>query len=102
MRAIVSQIGQKPLNMQMAHLHHILSLNGRSGAERILVREGQEILRAVNIDPVKGFQIHVFAPNKGHTIAATKLLVYSLREAAGSRNQILKVLKIFGEEAAGR
>lgn len=32
-------------NMENPHDHHILSVNGRLGAERALVREGQDILR---------------------------------------------------------
>ncbi|HET9334863.1 MAG TPA: hypothetical protein VFO12_00485 [Sphingomicrobium sp.] len=95
-------LGPRPAGMINPHRHHILSLNGTAGAERALVREGQDILRSAGIDPVKGVENLVWAPNKGHTLGATQALVTSLREVAGSPKLILRVLREHGQIAAGR
>jgi hypothetical protein len=98
-------LGPRPAGMINPHRHHILSLNGTAGAERALVREGQDILRGVGIDPVNGVENLVWAPNKGHTFAATETLVNDLRAASAagaSRSRIEQILKMYGQTAAGR
>jgi hypothetical protein len=88
--------------MDAPHLHHILYVNGRSGAERGLVSEGHRILREVGIDPLKGTENLVWAPNKGHTLAETRALVERLRLERGSETGVTKVLKQFGRKAESR
>ena len=103
MADITAKLGEKPLGMVNAHLHHILSVNGRTGAERALVREGQAILKQVGIDALKGVENLAWAPNKGHTIAETRALVTALRGAeANGRARIEKILLQFGDRAANR
>ena len=98
-------MGPKPSGMIGAHRHHILQLNGRAGVHRTLVREGQDILRSHNIDPVQGIENLVWAPNKGHTTAATRSLVEDLRSAHQlglGRDEIVEVLALHGRIAAAR
>ena len=97
--ATIRDLGPPPPGMERPHRHHILSLNGRTGDERALVREGQQILREVGIDPERGIENLVWASNRGHTIAETRNLVEQLREAAGSRTDVLLVLNTFSATA---
>jgi hypothetical protein len=98
-------LGAAPESMKNAHIHHILEVNGRAGEHRALVREGQEILRNYDIDPLQGIENLTWAPNTGHTEIAAQNLVEELRSAqqAGlSRDDIIKILKDHGQQAAGR
>lgn len=88
--------------MYEPHRHHILDWDGQPGAHRALVREGQDILREVDIDPILGLENLVWAPNKGHTIGATRSLVDDLRAARGSRSDIVEILRMHGDAASGR
>lgn len=91
--------------MKNPHAHHILEVNGRPGEHRALIREGQDILRSYDIDPLQGGENLVWAPNKGHTLSAAKDLVDELKNAKQvglSRNQIVKILKEHGQRAARR
>ncbi len=98
-------MGPAPKGITRPHRHHILSLNGRAGEERALVREGQDILRGVDIDPLHGIENLTWAPNKGHTIDVTRTLVGELRaaqQAGAGKRQIVRILRQFGDEARGR
>ena len=87
--------------MRQPHLHHILSVNGRRGEERALIREGQAILNDVGINPLKDREVLVWAPNKGHTVAETRMLVERLR-LAENKAQVVSILDQFGKRASGR
>ena len=56
--------------MVRAHAHHILFKAGLGQAQRELVGEGMEILLRHGVDPIKGLDNLVWAPNvKGqHTV----------------------------------
>ena len=95
-------MGPVPPGMRNPHKHHILDLNGRAGEHRALVREGQDILRDVGIDPLKGLENLTWAPNRGHTMQATANLVSKLRQDAGSRKAILRTLEEFRDAARNR
>ena len=97
----------EPPGMEDPHIHHILSLNGRTGYERRLVREGQAILSGepYNLDPIVGVENLVWAPNKEHILRHTGALVKELKEAAAlgaTRNEIIDILQRHGELAAAR
>ena len=99
------QMGPVPPGMRGAHAHHILDLNGRPGAHRALVREGQDILRAYDIDPLHGAENLTWAPNRGHTLENTRAVVERLREAQRTgkgRGDIVDILRLQGRIAAGR
>ena len=92
-------------NMKNPHDHHTLEVNGRPGEHRAIVREGQEILRNYDIDPLHGLENLVRAPNKGHTMGAAQELVDELKAAKEygfSRNDVVEILKRHGEIARGR
>jgi LysM repeat protein len=52
----IEALGTARAGMKNPHRHHILEVNGRAGEHRALGREGQEILRSYNIDPLQGNQ----------------------------------------------
>ena len=58
--------------MKNHHAHHILLKRGNGKAQQELVKEGQEILREYDIDPIYGLENLTWAPNiKGqHHITA--------------------------------
>ena len=98
-------LGPAPEGMKNPHRHHILEANGRPGEHRAIVREGQDILRSYDIDPLQGVENLVWAPNKGHTIAPAQNLVDDLRTAQQfglSRDEIVEILKDHGQRAAQR
>jgi hypothetical protein len=101
-RTTLDALGPAPSDMLNPHIHHILPLNGRAGVERALIREGQSYLREVNIDPVVGVENLAWAPNTGHTIAASRAVVDDLRLVRGSRQDILDVLNRHARIARGR
>jgi hypothetical protein len=91
--------------MKNAHLHHILEVNGRYGEHRLLIREGQDILRSYDIDPLQGVENLVYAPNKGHKLGAATDLVQDLRDAQQMglrRDAIVDILTEHGQRAARR
>ncbi len=101
-----SLIGDPPDGMIRAHAHHILFKEGLGEAQKALVQEGQKILYHYGIDPIKGVENLVWAPNiKGqHTTAALEHIVSELRNIfnlGGTKKQIVEKLKQLGEEAAG-
>jgi len=101
----VGQMGPAPADMLNAHRHHILEVNGRFGEHRLVVREGQDILRTYDIDPLQGVESLVWAPNKGHTLNAAANLVQDLRSAQHfgvGREEIIDILSRHGQSAARR
>ena len=75
------------------------------------MREGQEILRQVGIDPIFGKEVFVWAPNNPpgqHDIVALKPLVDALRKSPMGPDgkpvykNIKTILEKFGEKAAKR
>lgn len=101
----IKRMGPAPAGMKNPHRHHILEVNGRAGSHRTIIREGQDILRRYDIDPLQGVENLVWAPNKGHTQSAAGALVADLRaaEAAGaSRSRIVTILRLHGDAAARR
>lgn len=101
-------IGPPPKGMIDPHAHHILFKKGRKGIQEELVKEGQEILRKYDIDPIWGKENLVWAPNriKGqHTTEVLERVVVTLREAYEEdfdRDEIINLLKKLGQEAASR
>lgn len=98
-------MGPAPGGMINPHKHHILEVNGRPGEHRALVREGQDILRSYDIDPLQGVESLVWAPNKGHTIAPAQDLVNELRmarDAGVGRDVVADILARHGQAAARR
>ena len=76
-----------------------------------LVREGQEILRQVGIDPIFGKEVFVWAPNNPpgqHDIVALQPLVDALRKSPKGPDgkpyyqNIVDILDEFGRDAAKR
>jgi hypothetical protein len=101
----IEAMGPRPAGMKNAHRHHILEVNGRAGEHRTLVREGQDILRSYNIDPLQGPENLVWAPNKGHTATAARNLVEELRtlkQVGADRDLIVDTLRRHGQQAARR
>lgn len=90
------------------HAHHILFKEGHGDAQKALVKEGQELLRRYNIDPIMGKENLVWAPNRvqgQHGIEALQNVVNKLKQvenAGGDRDDIIKMLKKLGELAAER
>ena len=99
------QMGPVPAGMRSPHAHHILEVNGKAGSYRTLVREGQDILRTYDIDPLHGVENLTWAPNKGHTLENTRLLVRDLKAGRSSgfkRDEIVSILTDHGDRARGR
>ncbi|MBQ0929751.1 hypothetical protein [Ideonella alba] len=104
-KEIEDAMGPAPAGMQNAHRHHILDANGQPGPQRALVREGQDILREYDIDPLHGTENLVWAPNKGHSLANTESLVEQLRAAkigGLTREDIVTIPRQAGKEAGER
>ncbi|WP_244625401.1 hypothetical protein [Macrococcoides canis] len=86
------------------HAHHILFKRGFGSYQKELVNKGQEILRVYNIDPIKGLESIVWAPNiKGlHCTENLEKLVDDLinvHNAGLGRTEIIEVLNKHGEIA---
>lgn len=99
------KLGPAPIGMQNPHRHHILDVNGREGPQRTLVREGQDILREYQIDPLHGAENIAWAPNKGHTLVNTEALVGELKAAkllGEPRETVVEILRRAGELAKTR
>jgi Pretoxin HINT domain len=102
---LTNAVGDPPTGMINPHPHHILQKKGLPGKQRELVIEGQEILRRNGVDPIFGTENLVWAPNKGHTIAAQQSLIDDLRAvdaAGGGYNRIVEILQVHGMIAASR
>ncbi|MDR4904409.1 hypothetical protein S3E15_01814 [Bacillus mycoides] len=56
-------IDDPPTAMRNPHAHHILFKKGLGQKQKILVQEGQEILRKHGIEPIIGEENLVWAPN---------------------------------------
>ncbi len=105
-------IGDPPEKMVDPHAHHILFKEGHGSAQKALVKEGQELLRRYNIDPIMGKENLIWAPNrvKGqHGIETLKNVVDNLKsieDMGGSseriRKNLVKKLKELGDLAARR
>jgi hypothetical protein len=103
--SVIERLGPAPADMKNAHRHHILEVNGREGPHRAMVREGQDILRGYDIDPLHGVENLTWAPNKGHTLTNAESLVNDLRAAKSlgePREVILKILREAGQAARSR
>ncbi|NIE91283.1 hypothetical protein F3J09_10860 [Bacillus sp. Ab-1751] len=101
-------IGDPPKDMYDPHAHHIVFKKGNGKAQKELVKEGQEILKEYDIDPILGLENLVWAPNrvKGqHGIEALRNVVDNLkkvRDAGGDRDDILEMLNKLGDIAKRR
>jgi hypothetical protein len=98
---------EPPVGMRQPHAHHVVYENGIGKAQQALVKEGQDILRRNGIDPTKGLENLVWAPNaKGqHTLANLRAVVDELKVAdAGGfgKDAIADVLKTHGKLASER
>lgn len=100
-----NRIGDPPADMYDPHAHHILFKKGSENQEE-LVKEGQEILKKYDIDPIIGLENLVWAPNrvKGqHSTERLQFIVDSLKKAdkyGGTREDIIMKLRELGKEAA--
>ncbi|MGE7901672.1 hypothetical protein ACQKOI_24775 [Bacillus paramycoides] len=92
-------IGDPPEDMYDPHAHYILFKKGNRKAQKELVKEGQEILREYDIDPILGLENLVWAPNrvKGqHGIEALRNVIDRLgkiRDNGEDRDDIVKELR---------
>ncbi|MCU7556149.1 polymorphic toxin-type HINT domain-containing protein [Macrococcus capreoli] len=99
-----SYIGDPPEWMIRPHAHHIIYKRGFGLEQRRLSKRGQEILRHYGIDPIKGPENLVWAPNiKGlHTAENLRKIVEELDVAhknGTTKKDITKILKKYGEIA---
>ncbi|MBC2582744.1 RHS repeat-associated core domain-containing protein [Clostridium sp. DJ247] len=103
-----SKIGNPPSDMVDPHAHHILFKKGLKETQKVLVKEGQEILREYKIDPIFGLENLIWAPNrvKGqHGTDALKNVVDKIKEvknAGGDRDDMVEMLKKLGDIAKRR
>ncbi|MCK1992173.1 hypothetical protein GW626_17615 [Peribacillus muralis] len=101
-------IGNPPSDMYDPHAHHIVFKKGNGEAQKELVKEGQEILREYDIDPILGLENLVWAPNrvKGqHGIEALRNVVDNIkkvRDADGDRDDMVEMLNKLGDIAKRR
>lgn len=101
-------IGNPPNDIYDPHAHHIVFKKGNGAAQKELVREGQEILREYDIDPILGLENLVWAPNrvKGqHGIEALTNVVDNIRkvrDAGGDREDMVEMLEKLGDIAKRR
>ncbi|MGP0686480.1 T7SS effector LXG polymorphic toxin [Priestia aryabhattai] len=101
-------IGGPPSDMYDPHAHHIVFKKGNGVAQKELVKEGQEILREYDIDPILGLENLVWAPNrvKGqHGIEALTNVVDNIRkvrDAGGDREDMVEMLEKLGDIAKRR
>ena len=98
-------------NGDVWHAHHILFKSGQVGRQADLVKEGQEILRQVGIDPLFGKEVFVWAPMRAkgqHHVDSLEPLVVALKAAPKGPDgkpvykAIVAILEKFGREAAKR
>ncbi|WP_419960704.1 hypothetical protein [Psychrobacillus sp. BM2] len=90
------------------HAHHIVFKKGNGVSQKELVKEGQEILKEYDIDPILGLKNLVWAPNrvKGqHGIEALSNVVDNIkkvRDAGGDRDDMVEMLNKLGDVAKRR
>jgi hypothetical protein len=100
--------GAAPSDMPNPHAHHILFKKGLGEVQQMLVREGQDLLRKVGIDPLFGEEVLYWAPNgvkDQHSHSTLLSLIEDLRKLAASqeeRSEYVEVLKKHAAVAAGR
>ncbi|MEK9199692.1 AHH domain-containing protein [Ureibacillus sp. 179-F W5.1 NHS] len=100
--------GDPPSDMYDPHAHHIVFKKGNGKAQKELVKEGQDILREYDIDPIIGLENLVWAPNrvKGqHSIEALRNVVDNIkkvRDAGGDREDMVEMLEKLGDIAKRR
>lgn len=87
----------KSMRRKRPHLHHIVYRKGPKGA-RTYTRDSQRILRKYGIDPEMDPANWIWAPNRGHTIDAARLLNQALRkaDATGDPDRVVAVLRAGG------
>ncbi|WP_255288043.1 AHH domain-containing protein [Bacillus pseudomycoides] len=101
-------IGDPPAGMRNPHAHHILFKKGLGQKQKVLVQEGQEILRRYGIDPIIGEENLVWAPNAvigQHSLDALEIVVKRLRDVeaeGGDLDDIVDALKELGGLASRR
>ena len=101
-------VGPAPEGMIDPHAHHILFKEGNGAAQKVLVQEGQAILRRFDIDPILGVENLTWAPNRvvgQHGINALTNVVNRLKQVeqfGGSRTDMVETLKDLGQLAAQR
>lgn len=99
-------IGGPPTAMIDPHAHHILFKKGLGQKQKELVAEGQEILKRYGIESIIGEENLVWAPNRiagQHGIERLQHIVDKLKEVdsfGGTREKMVDMLKLLGEEAA--
>jgi len=99
---LTSLKGEAPKDMFNPHAHHILFKKGLGETQQRLVREGQDLLRKVGIDPLFGKEVLYWAPNgvkdqhSGRTLLS---LIEDLREAANVGAPEFQYVKILREHA---
>ena len=100
--------GAAPVDMPNPHAHHILFKKGLGEAQQMLVREGQDLLRKVGIDPLFGEEVLYWAPNgvkDQHSHSTLLSLIEDLRELANKkadRSKYVEVLREHARDAAER
>jgi hypothetical protein len=96
-----SLIGPPPAWMKRPHAHHIVFKKGAKAMQPYL-KESRKILKKYRIDPLKGLENLVWAPNKNHTVKAAKAVRDALVKAdkIGTKSAIDKALKEMGEQFA--
>jgi RHS repeat-associated protein len=101
-------IGGPPEGMHDPHAHHILFKEGNGEAQKLLVAEGQALLRRFGIDPIYGKENLIWAPmrvKEQHGIGALQNVVNRLKEvesSGGESDDIIMMLLRLGQEAARR
>ncbi len=99
-------IGDPPAAMIDPHAHHILFKKGLGQKQKELVQEGQEILKRYGIEPIIGEENLVWAPNRiavQHGIERLQHIIDKLKAVdsfGGTREKMVEMLKLLGEEAA--
>lgn len=90
--------------MKQPHAHHVVYENGIGTSQQAIVKEGQEILRRHGLDPVKGLENLVWAPNvKGqHNLSNLTAVVDDLKAAGLGKSDIIDLLTKHAADAAKR
>ncbi len=77
------------------HAHHIVFRSGPAGARKF-IRSSQKILRDAGIDPIRGIENFVWAPNKNHSVAAAKAVNDALKESVRRGVPVAETLEKLG------
>jgi hypothetical protein len=103
-----SKIGAPPADMPDPHAHHIVFKEGLGLEQKALVKEGHDLLREYDIDPILGLENLTWAPNRvagQHGVEALRNAVDNLKavkQFGGTREDIIEKLRELGELAARR